>query len=222
MDQQPQVSDVIFDLVHREASAPVTLPLSMVLLQAIQTTWIHPASAPISIEKLDHMYRIQESTAMFLYTHPKPNSLIISSSTKGRKSQSTPPDRDNKRIDSFRKCFYLTGALAIKTSNHLACISRYLFGILEDFSTIFQFLPEDVRVKALQMQANGIAASKQLTCSSKHVLESSARTLSTAVALRRFAWLRGITLPHDTKTMIEDISFDGTSLFNSETDAKLR
>lgn len=104
------------------------------------------------------MYRIQESTATFLYSHPKPNSLIISPSTRGRSSHSAPSDKDNRRIDNFGKRFYSTGALGIKTSNYLACISRYLFGILEGFSTILPFLPEEVHIKALQLQGDGIAA----------------------------------------------------------------
>lgn len=80
LDQMPQVSDVVFEVVHQDVLAVV----SSVLLQFIQSTWVHPASAPILMKKLDHMYRIQESTAAFLYVHPKPNSLIISSLSKGR------------------------------------------------------------------------------------------------------------------------------------------
>lgn len=221
-EPKSHVSDVVFEVLHRDIAPIVSLPLSSVLLQSIQTTWIHPASAPTSTKRLDQMYRIQESSAQFLYAHPKPNSLIISSSAKGRRVQSAPQDRDGKRIDVFGRWFYSTGALAIKASNYLACISRFLFAILEDFSPILPLLPDDVKAKALQMQADGIAASKQLIATSKHVLESSARTLSTAVALRRFGWLRSTALSSYTKAIIEDLAFDGLGLFNAETDATLR
>lgn len=113
------------------------------------------------------------------------------------------------------------GALAIKASNYLACISRFLFGVLEDFSSMLPLLSEDARVKVSQLEVDGLAAAKQLICSSKHVLESSARTLSTVVALRRFGWLHSTSLSSDTKSIIEDIAFDGTGLFNANTDSTL-
>lgn len=185
-EPKSQVSDVIFEVVHRNTSTVVSLPFSSVLLHAVQATWIHPASAPTSTKRLDQMYRVQESSAPFLYLHPKPNSLIVSSSSKGRSSQSAPQHKDGKCIDVFGKRFYSTGVLAIKASKYLACISRFLFGVLEDLSPLLAQLPEEPRMKALHLQADGLAAAKQMICTSKHVLESSARTVSMAVALQRF------------------------------------
>lgn len=75
--------------------------------------------------------------------------------------------------------------------------------------------------RSWQLAADGLAATKQLIATSKHVLESAARTLSSAVALRRFAWLRSTTLTFDTRTTVEGLPFDGAGLFHSDTDAKL-
>lgn len=82
-----------------------------------------------------------------------------------------------------------------------------IYGILEEFSPILQLILEDARAKMVQLQSDGLAATKQLISSSKHVLESSACTLSLAVALRRFAWLRNTTLPFDTRALVEDMAF---------------
>lgn len=112
-----QVEDVVFDIVQRDVLPAVALPMTSVLLQAVRDTWEHPASPPTSTKLLDHMYRIQESTARFLYTHPKPNSLVVSSSTKGRRHQSYPPDKNGKWMDIFSCRIYSTNALAIKGCN---------------------------------------------------------------------------------------------------------
>lgn len=93
------VADAIFDIVLKEASAPVFLPLASVFLQTIQQTWEKPSSAPASSKRVNHMYQVQEQSATFLYSHPKPNSLVVSSSVKG-KHCSSPPDTDGKTIDS--------------------------------------------------------------------------------------------------------------------------
>lgn len=92
-EQRAQVEDMVLNVLHRDSSAPHSLPLSSVTHQAIQTAWKNPASAPTSNKKLDHMYRVQESSASFLYTHPKPNSLIVSSAARGHRHHSTPQDR---------------------------------------------------------------------------------------------------------------------------------
>lgn len=55
-DPHPQVSDTVFDVIHRDVSPIISLRLSSVLLQSIQATWVHPASAPTSTKRLDQMY----------------------------------------------------------------------------------------------------------------------------------------------------------------------
>lgn len=221
-EPKPTVVDAVFDVLHRDVSTPISLPLVSTVFQAIQAAWSNPASAPTSTKRLDHMYRVQESSAAFLYTHPKLNSLIVSSTVKGKCHHSTPQDREGKKIDMYGRRFYSTGALGIKAANYLACITRFVFGILEDFTPILPLLSEDYKARLTARHADGLAATKHLLASSKHVLDTSARTLSTVVALHRFAWLRSTTLPFDTRTIIEDLPFDGQGLFNADTDNRLR
>lgn len=40
--------------------------------------------------------------------------------------------------------------------------------------------------------------------------------ITSAVAMRRFAWLRSTNLPQDTKTIIEDMAFDELGLFHKD------
>lgn len=190
-------------------------------LQTIHQTWEKPSSAPASSKRLDHMYRVQEQSAAFLFSHPKPNSLVVSSSVQS-KHRSSPPDADGKTIDSYGRRLYTTGALGIKACNYMACMARFLYAVLEDFSAFIPHLPESLRPKALHLQTDGLAAACQQVNTSKHIVESSAKTLVSAVALRRFALLRSTALPAETKTMILDLPFDGMGLFNSGTDTQLQ
>lgn len=167
------------------------------------------------------MYRVQESSATFLYTHPKPNSMVVASSTKTRRHL-TPPDKDSKKVDTYGKRFYATSSLGIKASNYLACMARFVYVILDDLTPFLQRLPEDLRAQALQLQSDGLAAIRQQLNTTKHILEALARTLSSSVAMRRFAWLRTTALPHDTRTLIEDLPYDGQGLFHADTDTTLR
>lgn len=94
-------------------------------------------------------------------------------------------------------------------------MARFVYGVLENFSDILSHLPDNVHQRALQLQVDGLAASKQQIIS-KHVLESSAKSLSSAVALRRFAWLHSTSLLFETRTLIEDLPFDGSGLFHND------
>lgn len=130
----------------------------------------------ISSKKMDHMYRVQESSAVFLYTHPKPNSMVVASSTKS--SHTALSDKDSRRIDAYGKRFYATGSLGIKALDYLACMARFVYAVLDDFSAVIPHLPEALRAQALQLQTDGLAVVRQQLNTTKHILESSARTLS--------------------------------------------
>lgn len=69
---QTPVTDAIFDIVLKEASAPVSLPLAAVFQQVINQTWEKLSSAPPSSKRLDYMYRVQEQSAAFLYSTLSP------------------------------------------------------------------------------------------------------------------------------------------------------
>lgn len=114
-EPKPTVVDAVFDVLHRDISTPISLPLVSAVLQAIQAAWSNPSSAPTSTKKLDHMYRVQEASAAFLYTHPKLNSLIVSSTVKGKRHHSTPQDREGKKIDMYGHRFYSTGVLCLES-----------------------------------------------------------------------------------------------------------
>lgn len=62
-------------------------------------------------------------------------------------------------------------------------MARYIHAILEDFSDLIPFLPEDKRTRVLQLQGDGLVGAKQQISTSKCVLESLAQILSSAVLL---------------------------------------
>lgn len=203
---------------YKEFSALACLPLTSIIFQAVKATWEHLSLALFSSEILDHTYCVQNSLAGFLYFYPWPNSLIVSSSTKGRKKQLTLPD--HKQIDAFGCHFYSTGSFAIKGCNYLACMAHYIHGILDDFSELIPLLLNAKRARALELQSDRLSAAKQIS-TSKNILEFLARTLSLAVALCHFSWLQSTILPPDTRSFMEVMVFDGAGIFLAVTDSTL-
>lgn len=74
------------------------------LLQHAKEPLVKPASVPVSSCPLDHMYRVQQAGAKFLFAHLKPNSVIGNSALKSRKQHSTLNDNERKKmklVESF-------------------------------------------------------------------------------------------------------------------------
>lgn len=159
--------NTIFYIVLQDTLSPVSLPMVTFFLQTIHQTWQHLSSAPTSLKRLDHMYRVQKSSAAFLYTHPKPDSIVVTTSLKC-KHHSSPPDRDGKTVDTYSRRFYATGALGIKACNYLACMARFLYAIFKDFSAVIPHLPDDLRSRVLQLQSDGLAVARQQVNMTKH------------------------------------------------------
>lgn len=147
----------VFDVQQKDLSSTVALPLTSVMLQADKMPWEHPFSAPVSSKRFNHMYCVQESLEEFLFTHLWPNSLVVSSSAKGQKQQSTSPDKEGKRLDSFGWRFDSSGSLGIKCCNNLVCVACYIHAILENFLAVILFLSKDKKLQTMQLKSDSLA-----------------------------------------------------------------
>ncbi|XP_015265773.1 PREDICTED: TATA box-binding protein-associated factor RNA polymerase I subunit D isoform X1 [Gekko japonicus] len=219
LQPQPVVSDPVYDVVQLDT---IALPMSSVLLQAAKTPWDKPSSAPASSCDLDHMYKVQEPGAEFLFKHPKPNSTVVTLASKSKWTHSAPLDKESRKLDSFGRRFYSAGALGIKITNYMACMSRYQYALWERLSEVFTSLPDDKCQLAHKIQKEGLILAKQQLKTSKDALDTFSETMASAIALRRHSWLHSTFLQSDTKAYIEDLPFDGEGLFHASTDSVLQ
>lgn len=218
----PKAADKIFEILRKDTSPSLALPMSTTMMEAVKVPWERPSSGPISNKRLDHMYRVQEKDAGFLFVHPKSNSLVVSAASKGKRIQSTPPDKEGKKLDLVAKRFYTAGALGVKMTNYVAYMARYNFDVWNSIEDLIDDLPQEKKARLRAAHKEGLTLSKQILSSAKHLCDTSAKTLSSAVGLRRYSWLRSSSLHPDTKTFIEDMPFDGEGLFNAATDSTLQ
>lgn len=89
------------------------------------------------------MYHIQEELAAFLFHHPSPNSLVVSSSSKGCCQHSTPPNKEVEKLNLFGRWLYLAGPLGIKSCNYIVCMDCFIHVIFEDIAPYLNNLPGD-------------------------------------------------------------------------------
>lgn len=165
------MDDVVFYIIRAQLSPSVAFPITKVMLEAVQSSWPKPSSVPISTGRLDHLYHTQDDSALFLFRHPVPNSLVVLSSSEGRHQHSTLPDKERKKLDAFGRRLYAAGCLGIKSCNYIACMARYIYAIFEDMSPHLSSLLTEQREYLLGLAMEGMMAAKQEISYAKHMLE---------------------------------------------------
>lgn len=153
---------------------------------------------------------------------PNPNLMVISSASKIRHQHSIPSDKEGKKIDGVGRNFYSTGALGIKATSYMACMARYSYALWEQLSDVLDLLFPEQTTKCKFLWKEGMLLGKQLLTLTKHVLDLFAKTVTSAVSLRRHAWLHSMDLQPDTRSIIEDLLFEGEGLFSTTTDTVLQ
>lgn len=79
-------------------------------------------------------------------------------------------------------------------------------------------LLEDIRPRPLAFHQEAMALAKHERIAAHHAADASAKQIATAIALRKYAWLRSATIPDDARMSIEDLPFDGSGLFDGKSD----
>lgn len=89
-------------------------------------------------------------------------------------------------------------------------MGRYQYCLWEQMGTLLTDLPA-----ARQIQREGMTLAKQQLTAAHHSFETSARTVTSGVGLRKHTWLRTSSFPQDTRVFFEDLPFDGEGLLHS-------
>lgn len=87
----------LLDILHTSSSSfKISLPISEALLNPAKVLWQTPASIPMTCKCTNKKYCIPAKDAEFLFSHPTPNSLVVSTvQERGHHYQScaSHPDR---------------------------------------------------------------------------------------------------------------------------------
>ena len=62
-----------------------------------------------------------------------------------------------------------------------------------------------------------MSLARQERISARHIIDCFSRQLVSAIALRRYAWLRSAQIPDDVQLRIEDLPFNGSGFFDDKT-----
>ncbi|KAF7245606.1 Harmonin [Varanus komodoensis] len=216
-------TDKFYDVICGEQLTSIVLPLITTLWQAMTQPWDLPSHLQLTSRRYESMYRVWEEDIPFLLQHPKPNSAVVESS-QGREARGhmAPRDKEGRKIDSLARRVYAASGLGLRISNYEATLVRYQYFIMQRLHNVTLTLSDHQGdlTKVLTKEAMQVAV-QQLSMARHHV-DTDSWALVGAVFLRRHAWLRNCNFLEETKRWIEEMPFDGSWLFHSHTDQKLK
>ncbi|KAM7180660.1 uncharacterized protein RBU57_016989 [Macrochelys suwanniensis] len=217
-------SDSLFNILSSSVPGRVPLPLHEGVANISNALWQTPASlVPIS-KKAERKYFIPMKGHEFLYTHLAPNSLVVESvNHRERQGQScpTPKNKDSERMDSFGRKFYSSSSFQLQVANHQALLSRYDFNLWGSLPKFELSLPERERKQFKALVEEGAAAAKAALQAASDTADTAARSMASAVSMRRASWLLLSGLSTEAQSVMQDLPFDGKDLFAEQTDARL-
>ncbi|EMP25878.1 hypothetical protein UY3_17051 [Chelonia mydas] len=121
----------------------------------------------------------------------------------------------------FGRKIYSSSSLQLQVANHQAMLGLYDFNMLRSMAKFGDFLPEDPKKGFYVILEEGKAVVKAALQAASDTADSAARTMASAISMRRTSWLQLLGLLTEVQQLIQDLPFDGQARFAEQTDTKL-
>lgn len=155
----------------------------------------------------------------FLSSLPTPNSMVVLAVNERERLRLTNPyDKDWKKLDLLGRKAYSSAALQFRIANYEAFMSRYNHTNYSKLNKFIQCIPEDKREQFQAIVTEGQLLARTAFQASLDAADTAARSIATAVVMRRALWLRLSGLPKYIQATVEDFPFEGSNLFAEKTD----
>lgn len=159
----------------------------------------------------------------FLHIHIPPGSLVVSvANEQEQQSQQgpTPKAKDAKKLDLFGRKVYSTGGLHLRIANQQALLSQYDFNSWSAIAKFKELLPQESG-EFLALALEGKSVARKSLQAALDVADSAARSMASAVIVRRSSWPQSLGLPSEVQQTVQDLPFEGKLIFSEQTDLKL-
>ena len=190
------------------------------MLDLIKESWNQPSTSLQIPRREENNYRTHKNDTAFLTKHPAPNSIIVQSnqSQAGNRSKVTPTNREGWKLDVLGLRLYSLASFVMRVSNYQAAMGAYQRQLWSKRLPILQAAPEETRAAVLNTHLEATTLAKQQCLASRHTADATSKAMTSAIALKRHAWLRSVGITDYARSHIEDLSFDSAGLFNEKKD----
>ncbi|XP_029768569.1 uncharacterized protein LOC115271282 [Terrapene carolina triunguis] len=223
-EEVEEPSDSLFDVLSATALARVALQLHKGVAKIPNTLWQTPSSLPPISKRAERKYFVPSKRHEYLYTHPAPNSLVVKVvNHKECQGQPAPTlkNKDSRRLDLFGRKLYSSSSFQLRVANHQALLGRYDFNLWGSMPKFTDSLQEHDRKEYKALVEEGTASARVALQAASDAADMAARTMTSAVSMRRASWLLLSRLSIEAQSSLQDLPFHGKALFAELTDMKL-
>ncbi|XP_065439548.1 uncharacterized protein LOC101949407 isoform X1 [Chrysemys picta bellii] len=217
-------TDLVIDILTPSGPSRVALPLIKTITDTTRTLWQTLASLAPTAKRTERRYFVPTKGYEHLYTHPSPDSLVVDAANQRQRQGfqgATPKNREAKKLDLFGPKVYSTGGLQLRIANQQAIVSRYGHNMCSALSRFADLLPQESRTEFSALVEEGRLITWASLQAALDAADSASCMLATGLVMRRGAWLQVSGLPHEVQQMIQDLPFEGPTLFSEKTDKRL-
>ncbi|KAJ1187330.1 hypothetical protein NDU88_004107 [Pleurodeles waltl] len=193
MHSEPVEDDFLFNTLASTHASDQSLPMLPGMLTYAQQVFQEPVKGKAITPRVEKKYKPPPSDPVFITQQFPPHSVVVGAARKRANSQSSgdapPPDKESRKFDAAGKKVASQAAKQRCIANSQALLARYDRAHWDEMQDIIQHLPKEIQKHAQQVVEEGLAISNNQIRSALDSADTAARTVNTAVTIRRHAWL---------------------------------
>ncbi|XP_069063197.1 uncharacterized protein [Pleurodeles waltl] len=225
LHSEPIEDDFLFNTLSSTHSHYQSLPMLPGMLRHAKQTFKEPVKSRAITPRVEKKYKAPPTDPAFITSQLTPDSVVVGAARKRANSHTSgdapPPDKESRKFDAAGKRVAAQAANQWRIANSQALLARYDRAHWDEMQQLIEHLPKEFQKRAKQVVEEGQNISNNQIRSSMDAADTAARTINTAVTIRRHAWLRTSGFKPEIQQAVLNMPFNEQQLFGPELDTAI-
>ncbi|KAJ1087218.1 hypothetical protein NDU88_000404 [Pleurodeles waltl] len=225
LHSDPIEDDFLFNTLSATHSQYQCLPMLPGMLRHAKQIFEEPVKSRAITPRVDKKYKPPPTDPVFITSQLPPDSVVVGAARKRANSHTSgdapPPDKESRKFDAAGKRVASQAANQWRIANSQALLARYDRAHWDEMQLLIDHLPQEYQKRAQQIVEEGQTISNNQIRSSMDAADTAARTVNTAVTIRRHAWLRTSGFKPEIQQAVLNMPFNEKQLFGPEVDTAI-
>ncbi|KAJ1079866.1 hypothetical protein NDU88_000098 [Pleurodeles waltl] len=214
-----------FNTLSSTHSQYQSLPMIPGMLKHSKQVFEEPVKGRAITPRVEKKYKLPPTDPVYITQQLTPDSVIVGAARKRVNSHTSgdapPPDKESRKFDAAGKRVAAQAANQWRIANSQALLARYDRAHWDEMQHFIEHLPKEFQKRAQQVVEEGPRISNNQIRSAMDAADTAARTVNTAVTIRRPALLRTSGFKPEIQQAVLNMPFNGQQLFGPEVDTAI-
>ncbi|KAJ1161729.1 hypothetical protein NDU88_002210 [Pleurodeles waltl] len=222
---EPIEDDFLFNTLSSTHSQYQSLPMLPGMLKHSKQVFQEPVKGRTITPRVEKKFKPPPTDPVYITQQLTPDSVVVGAARKRANSHTSgdapPPDKESRKFDAAGKRVAAQTANQWRITNSQALLARYDRAHWDEMQHLIEHLPKEFHKRAQQVVEEGQSISNNQIRSAMDAADTAARTVNTAVTIRRHAWLRTSGFKPEIQQAVLNMPFNGQQLFGPEVDTAI-